>query len=46
VAKVYIDAVSEYIQDVKTKNFPADEHCYHILKGEEDKIAAVMKKYD
>jgi 3-methyl-2-oxobutanoate hydroxymethyltransferase len=46
VAKVYIDAVSEYIKDVKTKNFPADEHCYHILKGEEDKIAAVMKKFE
>ncbi len=46
VAKVYIDAVSEYIKDVKANNFPADEHCYHILKGEEDKIAAVMKKFD
>lgn len=46
VAKVYIDAVSEYIKDVKANNFPADEHCYHILKGEEDKIAALMKKFD
>lgn len=46
VAKVYIDAVSEYIKDVKAEKFPADEHCYHILKGEEDKIAAVMKKFD
>jgi 3-methyl-2-oxobutanoate hydroxymethyltransferase len=46
VAKVYIEAVSEYIKDVKTKDFPADEHCYHILKGEEDKIAAIMKKFD
>lgn len=45
VAQVYIDAVSEYIKDVKTRKFPADEHCYHILKGEEDKIAAVMKKF-
>lgn len=46
VAKVYIDAVSEYIKDVKAKEFPADEHCYHIIKGEEEKIAAVLKKYE
>jgi 3-methyl-2-oxobutanoate hydroxymethyltransferase len=45
VAKVYIDAVSEYIKDVKAQKFPADEHCYHIIKGEEEKIAAVMEKF-
>jgi 3-methyl-2-oxobutanoate hydroxymethyltransferase len=46
VAKVYVEAVSEYIKDVKAKEFPADAHCYHILKGEEEKIAAVLKKFD
>lgn len=46
VAKVYTDAVSEYIKDVKAKQFPADEHCYHIIKGEEEKIAAMLKKYE
>ncbi len=46
VAKVYIDAVSEYIKDVKAKSFPADEHCYHIIPGEKDKIAAVLKKFE
>jgi 3-methyl-2-oxobutanoate hydroxymethyltransferase len=46
VAKVYTDAVSEYIKDVKAKQFPSDEHCYHIITGEEEKIAAVLKKYD
>jgi 3-methyl-2-oxobutanoate hydroxymethyltransferase len=46
VAKVYIDAVSAYIKDVKAMAFPADEHCYHIIKGEEEKIAAVLKKYE
>ena len=45
VAQVYTDAVSAYIQDVKTKNFPADEHCYHIIKGEEEKIAALLETY-
>jgi 3-methyl-2-oxobutanoate hydroxymethyltransferase len=45
VAKVYTDAVSEYIKDVKAKHFPADEHCYHIIKGEEEQIAAVLKRY-
>jgi 3-methyl-2-oxobutanoate hydroxymethyltransferase len=46
VARVYIDAVSAYIKDVKAKEFPADEHCYHIMKGEAEKIAAVLKKFD
>ncbi len=46
VAQVYIDAVSAYIKDVKAKEFPADTHCYHIIKGEEDKIAALLKKYE
>jgi 3-methyl-2-oxobutanoate hydroxymethyltransferase len=46
VAKVYVEAVSEYIKEVKANDFPADAHCYHILKGEEEKIAAVLKKFD
>lgn len=46
VAQVYIDAVSAYIKDVKAKTFPADEHCYHIIKGEEEKIVAVLKKFE
>ena len=46
VAKIYTDAVSEYIKDVKAKDFPADEHCYHIIKGEEEKIATMLKKYE
>ncbi len=46
IAKVYIDAVSEYVQDVKAKTFPEDQHCYHIIKGEEDKIKALLKKYE
>lgn len=45
VAQVYIDAVSAYIKDVKAKAFPTDEHCYHIIKGEEENVAAVLKKY-
>jgi len=46
VAKVYIDAVSEYIKEVKAKEFPADKHCYHIIKGEEEKIGTMLKKYE
>jgi 3-methyl-2-oxobutanoate hydroxymethyltransferase len=45
VAKVYVEAVSEYIKDVKANDFPADAHCYHVLKGEEEKVAAVLKKF-
>jgi 3-methyl-2-oxobutanoate hydroxymethyltransferase len=45
VAKVYVEAVSEYIKEVKANEFPADVHCYHVLKGEEEKVAAVLKKF-
>ncbi|MBW1678034.1 MAG: 3-methyl-2-oxobutanoate hydroxymethyltransferase, partial [Deltaproteobacteria bacterium] len=34
VAEVITGAMKEYVKDVKAKSFPADEHCYHMLKGE------------
>lgn len=46
VAQVYIDAFKAYIQDVKADAFPEDRHCYHIIKGEEDAFAAMIKKYE
>jgi len=45
VAQVYIDAFKAYIQDVKSDAFPEDQHCYHIIKGEEDDFAAMIKRY-
>jgi len=46
VAQVYIDAFQAYIKDVKTGAFPEDQHCYHIIKGQEDAFAAMIKNYE
>jgi 3-methyl-2-oxobutanoate hydroxymethyltransferase len=34
VAEVVTEAMREYAKDVKAGSFPADEHCYHMLKAE------------
>jgi len=46
VAEVITDAISAYVKDVKEKGFPADEHCYHMLKGEEGKFKEMIKEYE
>ena len=46
VAEVITGAMKEYVKDVKAKSFPADEHCYHMLKGEDDKFKEMIKKYE
>jgi 3-methyl-2-oxobutanoate hydroxymethyltransferase len=46
VAQVYIEAFQAYIKDVKAGTFPEDQHCYHIIKGQEDAFAAMIKKYE
>ena len=45
VAQVYIEAFSAYIKDVKANTFPEDQHCYHIIKGEEENFAEMLKKF-
>jgi 3-methyl-2-oxobutanoate hydroxymethyltransferase len=46
IAEVITGAVKEYIKDVKGRSFPGDEHCYHMLKGEEEKFKKMIKKYE
>jgi len=46
VAQVVTDALSAYIDDVKAGRFPADEHCYHMLKGEKEKFEELIKDYE
>ena len=36
VAEVETNAFKEYIQDVKGRQFPADEHVYHVIDSMED----------
>jgi len=45
VAEVITGAMSEYIKEVKEGTFPSDEHCYHMLKGEDEKLKELIKDY-
>lgn len=45
VAEIITKAMQEYIKDVKASSFPADEHCYHMIKGEEEKFEELKKQY-
>jgi 3-methyl-2-oxobutanoate hydroxymethyltransferase len=44
VAEVVTQAIAEYVKDVRAGKFPQDEHCYQMLKGEEDKFLGIIKK--
>ncbi len=46
VAEVITDAMKEYVKEVKDGQFPMDEHCYHMIKGEEEGFEALLKEYD
>jgi len=46
VAEVVTNAMREYIEDVRSGVFPADEHCYHMIKGEEVKLEKLIKNYE
>lgn len=46
VATIYTDAFKEYIKDVKAQSFPEDQHCYHIIKGEEERFDNMLKKFE
>ncbi len=43
VAGMVTNAMRSYCDDVRKGEFPADEHCYHMLEGEEEKFMALMK---
>jgi 3-methyl-2-oxobutanoate hydroxymethyltransferase len=44
LAEVSIKAMAEYVKDVKGKAFPAEEHFYKMIAGEEEKFLQLMKK--
>lgn len=46
VAQVITEAMVEYIKDVKADAFPADEHCYRMLKGEGERFQEMIKDYE
>lgn len=46
VAEVVTGALKEYVSEVRGGVFPADEHCYHMLKAEVDGFPALMKEFE
>ena len=44
IAEVITNAMTEYIKEVKRGTFPTSEHCYHMLKGEDEKFKELIKK--
>src|SRR6056297_2599206 len=46
VAEVEINAFKDYVNDVKTGQFPTDDHCYHILKDRADEYEKMLKEFE
>jgi len=44
VAEMVTDAMKEYAAEVRDGAFPADEHCYKMIAGEEEKFLTLIKK--
>jgi 3-methyl-2-oxobutanoate hydroxymethyltransferase len=45
VAGVITQAMEEYVKEVRAGSFPADEHCYHMLEGEQAGFQKLVKEY-
>ncbi len=43
VATMITDAMKVYCEDVRSGNFPEDQHCYHMIDGEKEKFMADME---
>ncbi|MCX6093237.1 MAG: 3-methyl-2-oxobutanoate hydroxymethyltransferase, partial [Candidatus Bipolaricaulota bacterium] len=46
VATTVTQAMAQYVADVKTGAFPADEHCYHMLKEEAPRFPELLKEFE
>ena len=46
VAEVVTNALKAYVKDVQSGTFPTDAHCYHMIKGEEQKLSELIKEYE
>jgi len=44
VADVITKAISEYVREVRSGEFPAPEHCYNMIEGEEEKFLNQMRE--
>lgn len=46
VAEVVTQAMREYCEEVRQGRFPAEEHCYRMIQGEEEKFLKLMNEYE
>ncbi len=46
VATTVTEAMKSYATDVREGRFPADEHCYHMLKGEAERLPGLLKEFE
>ena len=46
VAEIVTEAMRRYVADVKAGTFPADEHCYHMLKDEAGGFPDLEKEFE
>jgi len=46
VATTITEAMKAYVADVRTGRFPADEHCYHMLKDEAGRFPELEKEFE
>ena len=46
VAETVTEAMKSYVADVKAGSFPADEHCYHMLKAEVGGFPELTKEFE
>jgi len=44
VAEMVTNAMKEYAAEVRSGQFPGDEHCYKMIDGEEEKFLNLIKK--
>jgi 3-methyl-2-oxobutanoate hydroxymethyltransferase len=45
VADVITEAMRHYVEDVKGGQFPTDDHCYHMLEGEAEKLQKLITQF-
>ncbi len=43
VAEVITKAMLDYCEEVRANKFPTDDHCYRMIKGEEEKFLELMR---
>jgi 3-methyl-2-oxobutanoate hydroxymethyltransferase len=46
VASTVTEAMKAYAADVRGGRFPTDEHCYHMVKGEAEKLPQLLKDFE